>query len=124
MDKVEQPELNARERCGGSDQNQLVEGNAGGRKISVVTDAELEKRKDARIPVNTRMNTLWATRVWKDWGPERNRKINFLHSTEETVTGSIRANTDEQLNKWLAKFVEEVRKIGEAGECYPPNSLE
>ena len=47
----------------------------------------------------------WATGVWKDWAAERNRKVTTAHSTEETVNGDLLANTNEQLNKWLGKFV-------------------
>lgn len=39
------------------------------------------------------------------------------------MRADILTNTNEELNKWLAKFVVEVRKKEEAGKCYPPNSL-
>ena len=107
LENPKQAELNASERCAGCDENPVVEGS---RNIPVVTDAELKERKDLRIPANTRMSTSWATRVWKDWAAERNKKVKTAHSTEEAVSGDLLANTDEQLNKWLAKFVVEGSK--------------
>ena len=37
------------------------------RKIVIVDDEELEKRKECRIPPNTRINTSWAVRAWSEW---------------------------------------------------------
>ena len=83
---------------------------------------KLEQRKDGRIPTNTKHNTNWAIRVWKDWAFERNSLTNNS-TAENSVRADILTNTNEELNKWLAKFVVEVRKKEEAGKSYPPNSL-
>ena len=45
------------------------------RKIVIVDDEELEKRKECRIPPNTRINTSWAVRAWSEWALERNGMI-------------------------------------------------
>ena len=45
------------------------------RKIVIVDDEELEKRKEFRIPPNTRINTSWAVRAWSEWALERNGMI-------------------------------------------------
>ena len=45
------------------------------RKILIVDDEELEKRKESRIPPNTRINTSKAVRTWSEWAVERNRMI-------------------------------------------------
>ena len=90
-------ELNASERCADGNENPKLEGSTRSRNITVISDSELEERKDSRIPANTRMSTTWATGVWKDWAAERNRKVTTAHSTEETVNGDLLANTDEQL---------------------------
>ena len=42
------------------------------RKILIVDDGELEKRKESRILLNTRINTSWAVRTWSEWAVERN----------------------------------------------------
>ena len=44
------------------------------RNISLISDEELEKMKESRIPLNTKHNTAWAVRVWKEWADERNSK--------------------------------------------------
>ena len=69
------------------------------------------------------MSAGWAVRVWKDWAAERNSKVKTSVSTVKTVNANILANTDDEVNKWMAKFVAEIRKKEEPGKCYPPNSL-
>ena len=49
------------------------------RNISLISDEELEKRKESRIPLNTKHNTAWAFRVWKEWADERNDKAPVKH---------------------------------------------
>jgi hypothetical protein len=110
LENVKEIELNVSEPCADGNENPILEGSTISRNITVISDSELEERKGSRIPANMRMSTTstWATGVWKDWVAERNRKVTTAHSTEETVNGDLLANTDEQLNKWLRKFVMEV----------------
>ena len=49
------------------------------RNISLISDEELEKRKEGRIPLNTKHNTAWAVRAWKEWADERNDKAPVKH---------------------------------------------
>ena len=35
-------------------------------------DKEIQSRNEARIPQNTKRSTTWSTRVWDNWGKERN----------------------------------------------------
>jgi hypothetical protein len=72
--------------------------------------------KETRIPLNTKHNTAWAVRVWKEWADERNSKA----PANEKVEPDICKVSD---GHWLAKFVVEVRKKATKGECYPPNTL-
>jgi hypothetical protein len=44
------------------------------RNISLISDEELQKIKETRIPLNAKHNTAWAVRVWKEWADERNSK--------------------------------------------------
>ena len=44
------------------------------RNISLISDEELEKRKGSQIPLNTKHNTAWAVRAWKEWVDEGNNK--------------------------------------------------
>ena len=75
--------------------------------------------KETRIPLNTKHNTAWAVRVWKEWADERNSKA----PANEKVESDICKVSDVELRHWLAKFVVEVRKKATKGECYPPNTL-
>ena len=99
--------------CGGPCALETVESK---RAISLVTDEELEQRKDGRIPTNTKHNTNWAIKVWKDWAFERNSLTNNS-TAENSVRANTLTNTNEKLNKWLAKFVVEVRKKKRQGSA-------
>lgn len=46
LENIKQAKLNANERCACCDENLVVEGSAGSRNISVVTNSELENRKE------------------------------------------------------------------------------
>ncbi|CAB4001394.1 Hypothetical predicted protein [Paramuricea clavata] len=89
------------------------------RNISLISDEELQKMKETRIPLNTKHNTAWAVRVWKEWADETNSKA----PANEKVEPNICKVSDVELMHWLAKFVVEVRKKATKGECYPPNTL-
>lgn len=93
------------------------------RNISLVTDKELETRKESRIPENTKQSTTWAVHVWKDWAEERNVKAKALGPNEKLVNSDIVNITKAELNYWLAKFVVEIRKKEDKGEYYPPATL-
>ena len=45
------------------------------RKVLILDDEELEKRKESQIPPNTRINTSWAVRTWTEWAVKRNGMI-------------------------------------------------
>lgn len=42
------------------------------RKIVVVSDKELKRRREDRIPQKTKLNTAWCLRTWTEWAKERN----------------------------------------------------
>ena len=55
-----------------------------GRNIVVVCDNEVEKRRESRIPANTKVNTSWAVRrCWEEWAVERNVKVKKNSSKEK-----------------------------------------
>ena len=97
------------------------------RKILIVDDEELEKRKESRIPPNTRISTSWAVRTWSEWAVERNRMIAIKGESRITllqVNPDILNITDnEELNFWLRKLVVEVRKKKDPDTVYPPDTL-
>lgn len=45
------------------------------RKITLVSNDDLEGRKKNRIPENTKINTAWAVRTWQDWAEIRNMEV-------------------------------------------------
>lgn len=97
------------------------------RKIVIVDDEELEKRKESRIPPNTRINTSWAVRAWSEWALERNGMIAIKGETGITLPevnpDILNITHKEEVNYWLSKFVVEVRKKKDPGTFYPPNTL-
>ena len=52
-----------------------------GCNIVVVYDNEVEKRRQSRIPTNTKVNTSWAVRCWEEWAVERNVSKDFAKMT-------------------------------------------
>ena len=96
-----------------------------GRNIVVVCDNEVEKRRESRIPANTKVNTSWAVRCWEEWAVECNVKVKKNSSKEKyyEVNPDIKKVANEQLDYWLGKFVLEIRKKKEPGSVYPPNTL-
>ena len=49
----------------------------------VVCDNEVEKRREPRVPANTKVNTSWAVRCWEEWAVERNVKVKKNSSKEK-----------------------------------------
>ena len=95
-----------------------------GRNIVVVCYNEVEKRRESRIPANTKVNTSWAVRCWEEWAVERNVKVKKNSSKEKyyEVNPDIKKVANKQLDYWLGKFVLEIRKKKEHGSVYPPNT--
>ena len=93
------------------------------RNTLLLTDEDLEKRKESRIPKNTKRNTTWAVGVWKGWTEERNVKAKALGPNKKLVNSDIVKISNLELNYRLAKLVVEIRKKGEKGEYYPPAIL-
>ena len=83
------PELNLEELVGDfrevseRDSVEVEKKENPGRNIVVVCDKEVEKRRESRIPANTKVNTLWAVRCWEEWAVERNVKVKKNSSKEK-----------------------------------------
>ena len=92
------------------------------RKIALVTDEDLEKLKDNRIPENTKINTNWAIKTWEEWSQTRNL-MTMPCSVEKLVKTDVLKLSNIELVYWLAKFVVEVRRKDKDGVCYNPSSL-
>ena len=65
------PELNLEELLGDfrevseRDSVEVEKKENPGRNIVVVCNNEVEKRRESRIPANTKVNTSWAVRCWE-----------------------------------------------------------
>ena len=81
------PELNLEELVGDfrevseRDSVEVEKKENPGRNIVVVCDNEVEKRRESRIPTNTKVNTSWAVRCWEEWAVERNVSKDFAKMT-------------------------------------------
>ena len=81
------PELNLEELVGDfrevseRDSVEVEKQENPGRNIVVVYDNEVEKRRESRIPTNTKVNTSWAVRCWEEWAVERNVSKDFAKMT-------------------------------------------
>ena len=66
------PELNLQELVGDfrevskRDSAEVKKKENPGRNIVVVCDNEVKKRRESRIPANTKVNTSWAVRCWEE----------------------------------------------------------
>ena len=73
------------------------------RKILIVDNEELEKRKESRIPPNTRINTLWAVGssylVWINSGVKQNDR------NQSQILPNTRINTLWALWVWISRRV-------------------
>ena len=100
------PELNLEELVGDfrevseRDSVEVEKKENPGRNIVVVCDTEVEKRRESRIPANTKVNTSWAIRCWEEWAIERNLKVKKNSSKEkyyEVNPRQIYKSTDESM---------------------------
>ena len=107
------PELNLEESVGDfrevseRDSVEVEKKENPGRNIVVVCDNEVEKRRESRIPANTKVNTAWAVRCWEEWAVERNQVKVKKNSSKEKyfeVNPDIKKVANEQLDYWLGKF--------------------
>ena len=57
LGNCEQVEVNATKRCARGDEGKILEATTNNMNICHITNEELEKRKDSRIPENTKMST-------------------------------------------------------------------
>ena len=83
------PELNLEELVGDfrevseRDSVEVEKKENPGRNIVVVCDTEVEKRRESRIPANTKVNTSWAVLYWDEWTIECNVKVKKNSSKEK-----------------------------------------
>ena len=74
-----------------------------------MSDKEMTKAKQAAISKKTEKDTKCCMNIWKDWS---------IHRNSAEVRQEITTLEPAQLQKWLSRFVLEIRK--KDGTPYPP----
>ena len=80
-----------------------------------MSDNEVQQVKKAAVPKTTQRDTSWCINLWKEWRDDRNSR------SEEQIPSDICALSPHVLQRWLSRFVLEVRKKG--GTEYHPDTL-
>ena len=94
------------------------------RNLSIVDDEELEKRKESRIPRNTRINTSLAVRVWREWVEERNEMVEIIGDSgtlPKVNPDIVNITENDELNYWLSKLIVDVRNKKDRGVFTHPS---
>lgn len=87
------------------DSNSVVVSHRFGRNVS---EPELAKQRNERIPKKTRQNILFAMNVWRSWAENRNLKPQTVLEQYTIVPIDIVTTSEAELNFWLSRFVNEL----------------
>lgn len=79
------------------------------------TDAELSELTKGYVPANTKRSTNWAVSVFSEW------RANTDNTDEACPTDLLERALPADLNKWIPRFVNEVRR--QDGNHYPPRTI-
>ena len=81
-------------------------------KITPVSDEDLKRRREDRIPQKTKSNTAWCLRKLNEWPKERNAMSSSLCINEryQFVNLDLLETDEEVLCYWFSKFIVEVRQ--------------
>ncbi|KAK3738645.1 hypothetical protein QZH41_010835 [Actinostola sp. cb2023] len=72
------------------------------RNIRAISDIELAKRNEARVPEGTKWSTSWCVRTWIEWAEERTETNTTSTSDLYKVANPDILNlSSEELNYWL-----------------------
>ena len=86
-------------------------------RFVTVNEEDVKNAQKSAVPVNTQRQTNWSLNVWKEWSEYR-RRLNMYDCPSHLF---IMAKNPWDLNRWLCRFVLEVRR--KDGKEYPPNTL-
>ena len=87
------------------------------RFVAPVSSPEREKAAKGVIPVNTRANSNWAIKNFKEWASNR-----LAMTPDDPVPADLLQSQDpDLLCKWLCRYVMETRRTD--GSLYPPATL-
>ncbi len=82
----------------------------------LVSDQELQRLMDDRVPPETRRKIKWAAQLFETWRSDRNAAISAEEPGTENLSvigPTLLQMTDDELNYSMARFVQEVHKKGE-----------
>ena len=92
-----------------------------------VSDIETQAKIGDCVAKSTKYKDKWALNMFENWRQQRNKKVYNVGAGSDCLAGlqiiqnCLEVMSDEELNRTLALFVCEVRKID--GSRYPPNTL-
>ena len=84
--------------------------------FEAVREEDMENICRGYVPPNTEKNTKWAVKCFNEWISFRNQA-----EGEKCPEDILLAQDAEALNKWIPRFIAEVRKAD--GSKYPPKSI-
>ena len=90
------------------------------RFVSLSSFSDIEKVNESRIPSKTKVNTAWATNIWREWAVFRVKHTAPEESTFYLDPDIVKMEISA-VSFWLQWFVLEVRKANK--EHYCPDSL-
>ena len=79
---------------------------------------EIDTITKGYVPDNTKRSTSWAVNVFKEWKAARK----YEDGDKKCPDNLFDIATSDELNYWLPRFVNEVRKAD--GLPYPPRSIQ
>ena len=86
-----------------------------------LSEAELASKIKLAVPKATLYKNAWAVKVFETWREERISRASFNKKIPCLEKKALEDMLDEELGKYLAMFIAEVRK--KDGTEYPPQSL-
>ena len=82
---------------------------------------EIEQRKKENPTENSTVYTLWSANVYQAWAEHHNSQIGTLQDEYTSIPFNFQADTVEEINYWLTRFILEVMRAD--GKPYQANSL-
>ena len=89
-------------------------------RFNTLSSEELDQLSTPYIPKNMETSTKWALENFHSWLSHRN--ISAKSEDNKCPNTLLEDMNPAQLNKWLAVYVAETRKVN--GDLYPPATLQ
>ena len=89
--------------------------------VDVVTEADLSRRREERVPRSTRKQNSWGMSVYEGWAVWRNTQLQTMLNDNGTVPLNLTTTSLVDLDYWFSRFIIECRR--KDGKPYPPSTL-